>query len=141
MTLLPEGSLLLHIGPPKTGSTAIQMALHSSRTALAEHGVLYPGTRMRARSAAAAVLGSGMPVGRDKPKIERWHGLVAEIRQTDLPRICLSHESFSRADDAAVGRILDGLGAERTHVVYVARRLDKVLPSHWQERVKAWTDL
>jgi hypothetical protein len=141
MTLLPEGSLLLHIGPPKTGSTAIQMALHNSRPELAEHGVLYPGTRMRARSAAAAVLGRGMPVGREKPRIERWHALVEEIRRSELPRVCLSHESFARADDAAVGRVLDGLGAERTHVVYVARRLDKVLPSHWQERVKAWSDV
>jgi hypothetical protein len=141
MTLLPEGSLLLHIGPPKTGSTAIQMALHSGRAELAEHGVLYPGTRMRARSAAAAVLGSGMPVGREKPKIERWHALVDEIQRSELPRVCLSHESFARADDAAVGRVLDGLGADRTHVVYVARRLDKVLPSHWQERVKAWSEV
>lgn len=140
-TLLPEGSLLLHIGPPKTGSTAIQMALHGSRAALAEHGVLYPGTRRRARSASSAVLGIGMPVGRDDPKMERWDALVEEITHTDLPRVCLSHESFARADDAAVDRVLDSLGAERTHVLYVARRIDKVLPSHWQERVKAWSDL
>jgi hypothetical protein len=139
--VLPEGALLLHIGPPKTGSTAIQMALHNTRPELRGHGVLYPGTRMRARSAAAAVLGIGSPVGRDQPKIERWHAIVDEIAGTDLPRVCMSHESFSRADDAAVSRILDDLGAERTHVVYVARRLDKVLPSHWQERVKAWSDV
>lgn len=140
-TLLPEGALLLHIGPPKTGSTAIQMALHASRPQLAEHGVLYPGTRQRARSAAAAVLGIGMPVGRKDPKIGRWHALVREVHSTDLSRVCVSHESFARADDAAVERILEGLGADRSHVVYVARRIDKVLPSHWQERVKAWTEL
>ncbi|MGY2872993.1 hypothetical protein ACVW00_000183 [Marmoricola sp. URHA0025 HA25] len=139
--VLPEGSVLLHIGPPKTGSTAIQRALHGSRAELAAHGVLYPGTRMRAQSAGAAVLGIGASVGRDEPRIERWEALVDEIRRSDLPRTCLSQEPFARADDAAVGRILDGLGTERTHVLYVARRLDKLVPSHWQERVKAWTDL
>jgi len=133
--------VLLHIGPPKTGSTAIQRALHRSRPALAEHGVLYPGTRMRAQSAGAAVLGIGSPVGRDEPRIERWNALVEEIRRSDLPRACLSQEPFARADDAAIARILDGLGAERTHVLYVARRLDKLVPSHWQERVKAWNEL
>jgi hypothetical protein len=138
---LPAGSLLLHIGPPKTGSTAIQQTLHESRQTLAEHGVLYPGTRRRARSASSAVLGSGPAVGRERPRIEQWHALVEEIRRSNLPLACLSHENFSRADDAAVDRILGDLGAEHTHVVYVARRLDKVLPSHWQEHVKAWRTL
>ena len=141
MTRLPEGSLLLHIGPPKTGSTAIQQTLHESREALAAHGVLYPGTRRRARSASSAILGSGPAVGRERPRIEQWRALVEEIDQSDLPVACLSHENFSRADDAAVERILADLRAERTHVVYVARRLDKVLPSHWQEHVKAWRTL
>ena len=135
---LPEGSLLLHIGPPKTGSTAIQQAMHDARPGLAEHGVLYPGTRRRARSASWAVLGHGSALGRPAPRIEAWTALVDEIRRSDLPRVCLSHENFARADDAAAERILDGCGRDRTHVVYVARRLDKVLPSLWQEHVKAW---
>jgi hypothetical protein len=138
---LPTGALLLHIGPPKTGSTAIQQTLHEARETLATHGVLYPGIRRRARSASSAVLGTGPAVGRERPQIEQWRALVAEMRQTDLPLVCLSHENFSRADDAAVDRILGDLGTDRTHVVYVARRLDKVLPSHWQEQVKAWRAL
>ena len=42
-TALPEGSVLLHIGPHKTGTTAIQGALAAARAELAEHGVTYPG--------------------------------------------------------------------------------------------------
>jgi hypothetical protein len=135
---LPEGSLLLHIGPPKTGSTAIQRAMHESRADLAAHGVLYPGTTMRARGASWAVMGTKPAVGRPAPRIESWRALVDEINGSALPRVCLSHENFSRADDDAAARIVDDLGRDRTHVVYVARRLDRVLPSHWQERVKAW---
>jgi len=33
---------VLHIGMPKTGTTALQECLHASRATLADHGVLYP---------------------------------------------------------------------------------------------------
>jgi hypothetical protein len=36
-----------------------------------------------------------------------------------------------------VERIVADLGGDRVHVVAVARRLDKLLPSQWQERVKS----
>lgn len=134
---LPEGSVLLHIGPQKTGSTAIQMAMHESRQKLAEHGVLYPGTGMRPREAGWAVLGIGSAVGRRPPRIAAWDRLVAEVDANVLPRVCVSNEDFARADDQAVERIVSALGADRIQLVYVARRLDKLLPSHWQERIKA----
>lgn len=134
---LPEGSLLLHIGPQKTGSTAIQTAMHESRAELAAQGVLYPGNGMRPREGGWAVLGINSAVGRPAPRIERWETYVKEVQASTLPRICVSNEDFGRADDAAIERILAGTGADRTHLVYVARRLDKLLPSHWQERVKS----
>ena len=46
---LPDGAVLLHIGPYKTGTTAIQVSLHQHRADLAAHGVLYPGTSTRQR--------------------------------------------------------------------------------------------
>lgn len=136
-TLLPEGSLLLHIGPQKTGSTAIQTAMHYSRSALAEHGVLYPGTLPYPHEAGWSVMGFGSPVGQPDPRPETWTDLAAELTSTTLPRACLSNEDLARADDAAVQRILDGVGAERTHLFFVARRLDRLLPSYWQQRLKA----
>ncbi|MGN6251180.1 MAG: hypothetical protein ACTHNS_05125 [Marmoricola sp.] len=134
---LPEGSLLLHIGPQKTGSTAIQEAMHDARAALAELGVLYPGPHRRPIEAGWAVLGQGAPLGRPEPRIELWERLVEQLSGTTLPRACLSNEDLSRGSDDVVERIVGDLGAERIHLVYVARRYDRLLPSHWQERLKA----
>ena len=134
---LPEGSVLLHIGPQKTGSTAIQMAMHLNREELARHGVHYAGSKHAPREAGWAVLGKGSAVGRPAARTRAWEQLVAEIRDASLPRVCVSNEDFALADDAAAGRIVEGTGPERTHLVFVARRIDKLLPSHWQERVKA----
>ncbi|QKE65450.1 hypothetical protein HNE05_19475 [Aquipseudomonas campi] len=39
---LSKKKIILHIGLPKTGSTALQQALHQSREALLRQGVLYP---------------------------------------------------------------------------------------------------
>lgn len=136
-TALPDGSLLLHIGPQKTGSTAIQAAMHHARPELAELGVLYPGTTPCPHEAGWSVMGFGSPVGHAPPRPETWTALIEEIAASTLPRVCLSNEDLARADDAAVARILDGLGADRTHLVFVARRLDKLLPSYWQQRLKA----
>lgn len=134
---IPTGALLLHIGPQKTGSTAIQMSMHENRADLAAQGVLYPGQEMRPREAGWAVLGGGSAVGRPAPRMQRWTELLEELRASSLPRVCVSNEDFGRADEAAIERIMSGLGSENTHLVLVARRLDKLLPSHWQERVKA----
>jgi hypothetical protein len=135
---IPPGTVLLHIGPAKTGSTAIQHAMFQAREQLAGHGVHYVGSRPHEKEAGGIALGlTRGPVGRRDPRPESWQRLVDEIAGATLPRIVLSNEDFGRADEAAIDRILAATGAERTHVVYVARRLDKVLPSHWQQQVKA----
>ena len=43
--LLPEGCRLIHIGPHKTGTTALQWAMHVARDSLHEQGVHYAGDR------------------------------------------------------------------------------------------------
>lgn len=41
--LLPPGTRLLHIGPHKTGTTALQVALSKARANLESQGVRYLG--------------------------------------------------------------------------------------------------
>lgn len=133
---LPERACLLHIGPYKTGSSAIQDALHFARAALREHGVVYPGTTSRARRPGWAVIGH-TPPGNRPATIDEWHDLVREVRDASDMRACVSTEDFGRVDGALAGRIVTDLGPDRVHVVTVVRRLDRLLPSQWQQRVQS----
>lgn len=135
--LLPPGARLLHIGPHKTGSTAIQQAMHDAREELEGHGVHYAGSGVRPREAGWAILGGIKAVGRPEPRRRAWEELVEEVRVAGERRVCVSNEDFARATPAQAREIVDSLGGDRVHVVSVVRRLDRYLPSHWQERVKA----
>jgi hypothetical protein len=133
---IPPGGVLVHVGPFKTGTTAIQGALQDARERLPEHGVLYPGTARRVARPGWAVLGRKQR-GRDPVPIEEWEELAAEVRAADSMRVCISTEDFGSASPEQAARIVEDLGGDRVHVVAVARRLDKLLPSQWQERVKS----
>ena len=55
--LLPAGAGLLHVGPHKTGSTALQGALHQAREELAAQGVLYLSRRQHEATVARFATG------------------------------------------------------------------------------------
>lgn len=135
---VPEGTRLVHIGPHKTGSTAIQVALFSAGDRLAEHGVAYV-TRgsHRARKAGWAIGIPGRPSGAPKPPMWQWRKFVEGVNAAQAPRVCVSNEDFGRATPAQIARLVAELGGDRVRVLAVARRLDRYLPSQWQERVKA----
>lgn len=147
---LPEGTRLVHIGPHKTGTTAVQGAFHLARERLAEHGVLYAGNGKRHPWAAAHVV-TGRPqmVGEREPRPEDWTRLVEEIATTDARRIMLSSEFFADSDDAAAQRVVDELGGPRVHIAVTLRPLAKILASQWQQYVQnrtrhtydAWLDV
>jgi len=135
---LPEGTRLIHIGPQKTGTTAIQVALAEARDALMAHGVYCPAGGPRRRKAGRAL---GLRRGSGGSSLEPWTKLVAEVSDAGPMRVCVSNEDFARAESETVGRIVSDLGGDRVHVVVAARRLDRYLPSQWQERVKGGTAL
>jgi hypothetical protein len=131
--LLPDGTCLLHIGPHKTGSTAVQSAFHSARTRLAEQGVVYPGRGRQPLLAVLSVTGQPGLLGEVKPKMVHWDKLVRGIRTAEGQRVFLSSEFFAEAKDPAVERVIGDLGGPRVHVVVTLRPLHQILPSQWQQ--------
>ncbi|MGC4112782.1 MAG: hypothetical protein QM747_20645 [Nocardioides sp.] len=133
--LLPERAVLVHIGPYKTGTTAIQTSLHEHRDDLVAHGITYPGRFHRQMRPSWALLGRSR-VGEARVPIGEWDAMADEVRAAE-GRVVISSEDFASARPQHVRRLVEDLGADRVHVLVVARRLDKLLPSAWQERVKS----
>ncbi len=130
---LPDGTTLVHIGPYKTGTTAMQGALWAARPQLAEHGVAYPGEMAHEIDAAMAVALGHVSPGKNLELFrQRWFDLLGEMRET-RPRIgVLSSEVYCEATDDGARAVLDELGPQ-THVVITVRPLVRLLGSQWQQ--------
>jgi hypothetical protein len=128
---LPEGARLLHVGPPKTGTTAIQAAFHEARGLLRQHGVHYAGSARRPKLAGREFLGKA---GRTRGA--HWQALLDDVRAAGDQRVCISNESFTNCDDAQAEELVRSLGGDAVHVAMVARPFDALLPSHWQQAVR-----
>lgn len=132
---LERGARLLHIGPPKTGTTTVQGAFHQARKRLAEHGVVYAGGARRQPSwAALAITGNGTKlVGYRPATMSDWTSLVDEVAAAGDQRVVVSSEFFADADDDTARRVVTELGGERVHVVVTLRPLTSIIVSQWQQ--------
>ncbi len=119
--LLKPDARLLHIGPHKTGTTAIQGAFDLARARLAAYGVGYSGAGRQPLLPALAVTGQPALLGGMRPDIDHWKKLAREIRQAVNQRVLVSSEFFAGADDAAARRIIEDLGGTGVHVVVTLR--------------------
>lgn len=129
----PEGARVLHVGPPKTGSTALQDALHRARESLALQGVTYA-SRVRHEVVPARWVTGALP---DTPKWawaeQRWNELVDAMRADGPSRKLYSSEYLADADDEQVVRVVDAMGPEDTYVVITLRPLVDIVPSQYQQ--------
>jgi hypothetical protein len=133
---LPVGTRLVHIGPPKTGTTALQGALHRNRRVILAQGVRYAGPSRHARRAAEALVGRRRPDRDAPPPIERWQELAAEVREAGDARVIVSSEFLAGATEDQIRRLVDDLGPSGLHVVVTLRPLAKIIPSHWQQLIQ-----
>ena len=133
MVRLRAGTRLLHIGPHKTGSTAVQGAFHLARERLAAQGVVYPGRGKQPLWPILAVTGQPALRGEPSPEMAYWDRLDHDIRAAGKQRVVLSSEFFAEADDETARRVVEDLGVPDVHVVVTLRSLIRILPSQWQQ--------
>ena len=135
-TPLPPGSVLLHIGPHKTGTTAIQGALAAARPQLAEAGILYPGPKLEHNRQAAAAIRRAIGWDGDTLDRDRWSALTESVRSHD-GRAVLSSEVFCEASAEAARQVVADLDPGRVRIVVTLRPLERLLPSSWQQYIKS----
>jgi len=136
--LLPPDAVLVHIGPHKTGTTALQATLAASRELLRGHGVDYPGTRQAHHQEAKSLRQIRTGWRHDSapaPDPHTWSDLVRHV-QSSPGRVVISSEFFAKADDAARSWLVQDLGAERVHILAAARNVGALALSTWQQQLK-----
>lgn len=129
------GTVYLHIGTFKSGTSYLQSVLDRNQHALRDEGILFPtggrhwGAQVRG---VRDVLGMKSP----RPSDGAWQDLVGEIHSAPDTRAVISMEFLSLASDEAVQRIVADLRPKRVEVILGARDLVRVLPSAWQSMIK-----
>ncbi|MDH6570389.1 hypothetical protein M2160_005410 [Streptomyces sp. SAI-117] len=134
---LPAGTRLLHIGPHKTGTTAVQGALFAAKDRLPEHGVVFPAHSRHPMEAALAACARPAMIGDTAPTEKHWTRLLQQVGATGAKTSVISSEFFADAeDDTTIARIVEQLGGERVHVLVTLRPLVRIMPSQWQQYVQ-----
>ncbi|WP_408897872.1 hypothetical protein ACJ5H2_01910 [Nocardioides sp. R1-1] len=131
-TALPDGAKVLHIGMPKTGTTAVQHALWRAREQLAAHGVHNVSRGPHERDVALTAVGSARE--HHQPRPERWAALAADFRTSTARRTVWSSEALSLASAERVAHLRAELGP--AYVVTTLRALAPQLASRWQQGVR-----
>jgi hypothetical protein len=134
---LPPGTRLLHVGPHKTGTTAIQGALFAARQRMPEHGAAFPAHTRHPMEAALAACARPAMMGDTVPTDRHWRRLLDRVAATGGLTSVISSEFFADAHgDGTIARIVEQLGGDRVHVLVTLRPLVKIMPSQWQQYVQ-----
>jgi len=131
----PHG-VLLHPGAPKAATTAIQSCLAAIRQQLWDDGLVYPGTELNHIAASRAALGMPNIPHEAAKDARKWANLQRTVQRHE-GRAIVSSELLAVCSDEKAATVVAALGGERVHVVLTLRSLASVLPSAWQESVKA----
>jgi hypothetical protein len=127
----------LHVGPVKTGSTYLQSIMWNSRDALREQGLLLPATHPNEFFLAANDVQGGRFVLVDMPECKGAWARVAARARSWPGRVLITCELLGFSDPDHVQRAVSSLAPATLHLVVMARCRADMLPSVYQETVKA----
>lgn len=131
--------LILHIGPHKTGTTAVQTAFAGAARSLRRAGLLYPRTNWLypAQHRLAFAMKDRRIPGRDRPDLDDE---IAELRQAIRrfrgPKVLVSSEEFFAAPPAAIRRLAASLDVGQWRIVAFLRRPDDFFVSSYNQKIR-----
>lgn len=131
----PKKTVYLHVGSPKTGTSALQYFLLQNCERLKQKGFCYPAHDVDPNgvSAGNAQLLVQM-INEDFSQAQKW---VGQILDTDLPNVILSSEYFyAQIKNAGFAKLKEMLAHANTKVIVYLRRQDSMLTSVYQQQIK-----
>ena len=91
--VLPEGTILLHIGPHKTGTTSLQNSVRANRDEILRQGVYYgaPEGRLASNRIARSLLRLPFKNPDEVVGYQEWEDQVARVRASTAKQIGRAH--------------------------------------------------
>lgn len=129
-----EGTAVLHIGPHKTGTTALQQAMRKAREEMLAQGVRVAGRGAGDGDGARYAIGLEPARGEEFARAA-WEQIRADLLDDGVPRRVFSRETFANAGDARARRLVEQLG--RVHVVVSVRPLAELIPSQYSQFIQS----
>ena len=139
--MLQEHSMLVHVGPHKTGSTALQLALkrldgEDARAAGVEY--ITSGKRENANIATLALgqTASVRNVAAAPFPHRYWDDFAQRVNISAAPRVMVSSEELALLSVEGVKRYVKTFSGRKLHILLALRPISELLPSQWQQRVQ-----
>jgi len=136
-------TLYLHIGPPKTGTTAIQAAATNAKgQLLAQENIEYLAdeNKPHAFHGTLDLINSETLNARDarriRSKVGSWQGLKSMMLRSDANAFFISSEALAAFSLEHIGKFRSEIGPMRIHLILTFRPLLELMPSQWQQWVR-----
>lgn len=134
-------ALYIHVGTPKTGTSAIQATMLANRRHLLAHGILYARTGCGSAGIHSELAQSLVPESEKLPGFYRgapgrlWSKLAREAHSSPASTILISDERFGRMPPTRVKEYVPR--DMPVQVVVYLRRQDELLQSQFNQGVKS----
>lgn len=133
--------IVLHVGTMKSGTTYLQSRLEQHRDRLSADGVLFPGPQWKNQLVAAGDAIRRARAGHDlRDATGQWGRLRTQLVEWSGDRAVVSAEHLSRANATQVREVVAALAPSPVRVVITVRDLGRMIPSAWQQQLKAGSD-
>ncbi len=127
----------LHVGFPKTGTSAIQACLRANQVRLAKCGYYYPRTGLTKLSGHAHLFYAIRRKQLNDPYLDRlFDTLREELSQTRCRDIIISSEYFFSLDRAEIAELLEQFADFKVRMIVYLRRIDERLESGYVQVVR-----